>query len=155
MSVLKKKKKTLPKIEYWQELVDHVNETWKVKRRVDYGYPFTGKDFKDLAHYARVYMIWGMMALWDMYLEQADEYTLKRGLDVYTFTRQLPRLLDQNWKNLARQYEDALLPDIAPEVLTLIKQPEKKPAVSQQFKSRLEYLKHKKQLSAANSNGHL
>jgi len=122
---------------------------------VDYGYPFTGKDFKDLAHYARVYMIWGMMALWDMYLEQADEYTLKRGLDVYTFTRQLPRLLDQNWKNLARQYEDALLPDIAPEVLTLIKQPEKKPAVSQQFKSRLEYLKHKKQLSAANSNGHL
>lgn len=153
MSVLKKKKTTKPKIECWKELVEHVNETWKQKRQVDYGYPFTGKDFKDLGHCARLYMVWGVMSLWDLYLEQADDYVKKRGFDIYTFTRQLPRLLDQNWKPLARQYEEVLLPDIPPEVVALLKPVTIDKPTIPKFKSRLEYLKHKKRIGLADSNG--
>lgn len=144
MKASKPKREPIP---YWQELIDHINETWRIKKKSDHGYPFTGKDFKDLGHYARFYQVWGMMSLWDLYLETADDYTLKRGLDIYTFTRQLPRLLDMGWKPMANRYADAIQPDLPPEFADLLKAKNPKKDDEQKrvvFKSRLEYLLAKK-----------
>lgn len=104
---------------HWQTVVDHVNSTWKAKKRVTYTYPFTGKDWVDLRHFIRFYEPWGMMALWDLYLEQADDWTMNHGLSIYNFTRQLPRLLDQSWKGSAATYQRRMLPPLRGEIVAL------------------------------------
>lgn len=109
-----KRRSKNPKVPHWQELVDHVNNTWKRKKKSEFNYPFMGRDMKDLAHFARVYQPYGVMALWDVYLKQADEWTLKHGLSIYIFTTQLPRLVDQDWKGQARIYQEGM-PDTPPE----------------------------------------
>jgi len=76
---MKRRKSTKSKILFWQEVVNHVNDTWKKKKGVSYNYPWRGKDIADLAHQTRNYQPWGIMALWDMFLERADEYVVKQG----------------------------------------------------------------------------
>jgi len=92
-------------IQGWQIVVDHINDTWKKRKRSEYGYPFVGRDLKDLRHFCLVYHQWGIMALWDCYLAGADDWTVKHGFSLAEFYRQLPRLVDQPWKQRAAMYE--------------------------------------------------
>lgn len=108
---------------YWQQMVDHINDTWKAKKgnahtsEPEYNYPFTGRDFKALKHWSGMYLETGIMALWDEYLERADEWTLKAGLSIQEFERQLPRLVDDyKWKTRREKYQIKFPDDIPHEI---------------------------------------
>lgn len=117
---------------YWQPLIAHINETWKAKKgnaafnEPEYNYPFTGRDFKILKHWASLYLETGLMALWDSFLERSDDFTIRTGYSIQEFQRQLPRLVDDYaWKK-RREFYDAKFPaDIPHEIDELF---ETKPA---------------------------
>lgn len=99
-------KTTREKRKFWKELIEHIDSTWKKKKRSEFGYPFTGKDMADLRHFSGPFKEWGIMALWDEYLERPDEFNAKTGFSVFQFTRQLPFLVDvPHWKAKAAKYE--------------------------------------------------
>jgi len=75
----------------------------------------------DLAHQCRNYQVWGVMALWDIYLDDADEWTVKQGFSIWAFIRQLPRLLDRRgWKLRADEYAKKLIPPPPPAIADLL-----------------------------------
>lgn len=103
------KKAENQKKRFWQPMIDHINGTWKAATKKEFNYPFTSKDFADLKYHARNFGEWGVMALWDVYVNNADEYVQKKQFDIFTFTRSLPRLLDDGlFKMISRQYEAKL-----------------------------------------------
>ena len=104
----------------WQEMIDHISETWQKKRLADFGYPFTGKDFADLRYFASRFQTWTLAALWDEYLEGANEYVDKHACDIFTFTRSLPRLMDsRSYKSRAAGYEKRWAPPLPSEIVDL------------------------------------
>ena len=112
-----------PKTEYWVELIRHLDDTWRKKKRQDFSYPFMGKDFADLKHFARIFRPWGLMALWDDYLDQDNEFNRRTGFSVFQFTRQLPFLVDGPlWKARAEMYRKGLMGDLNPEIKVLTDQ---------------------------------
>ena len=50
------------------------------------------------------------MALWDCYINSSDDFAIKQGFSIPEFVRQIPRLVDGNWKESSRQYQDNLDP---------------------------------------------
>ena len=101
-------------------MIEHIDSTWKKKKRADFGYPFTGKDMADLRHFSASFKEWGIMALWDSYIEQDNEFNAKTGWTVFQFTRQLPFLVDvKGWKDRARKYEMDLAGPYPEEVMGL------------------------------------
>lgn len=100
-------------------MIDHINEKWKnaFSPPKEYSYPFLPKDFKDLKHFAKHYQPWGVMALWDLYVQTANDFIKKNGFTVFHFTTNLPRLLD-NWgfKAIAKGYEKTMVEDKSPEL---------------------------------------
>lgn len=101
-------------------MIDHISGTWQKKRLADFGYPFTGKDMADLRYFASKFQTWAMAALWDEYLENADDWTLKHGCDIFTFTRALPRLMDSPaYKGRAAAYEKQWAPPLPKEISDL------------------------------------
>ena len=74
---------------------------------------------KDLAHFARIYQPWGLMSLWNIYLERGDEWTIKMGYSIPNFIRQLPRLVDLNWKGMAATYERQMVKPVPKELSQL------------------------------------
>lgn len=109
-------------IEHWQILIDHINDTWVTKKRVDFGYPFIGRDFRDLAGFVRNFKIWGLMSLWDNYLDSNNEWVRDKGYSINVFCSCLVWLVDiPGWKARARQYEDKIVGKMDAEVLSIIK----------------------------------
>lgn len=111
---------------FWQPMIDHINDTWKKKKGWDlytepeYNYPFAGRDMKTLRHWANMYMETGIMALWDAYLETADEWTVKHGYSIDNFSRQLPRLVDDyGWKKRRELYDARFPAKTPPEIIDL------------------------------------
>lgn len=108
--------------EFWVEMIAHINESWKKRKNTDLSYPFTGRDFKDLKHFAQIFKPWGLMALWDLYIWTDNAFNEKTGYSIFQFTRQLPYLTDQQWKQKAQFYEHKMigkLPDKIASILTL------------------------------------
>lgn len=103
----------------WQVMISHIDTTWRKARKAlpdDPGYPFTGKDMADLRKFAAngYYGPWGLMALWDVYLAEADDYVKKAGYAINTFLRSMPRLLDRDqWKSKRTHYMEKHAPPMA------------------------------------------
>lgn len=103
-------------------MVNHIFLTWQAKKKVDFGYPFAGKDFRDLRNAARQFKAWGVKALWDEYLICADEYVVKSGYSVGLFCRCLVWLVDRpHWKGRAKKYEEELMGPVVEDVIKLLK----------------------------------
>ena len=93
---------------------------------MDLGYPFTGKDMADLRHFSGIFQEWGIMALWDEYLNLPDDkgFNKKHGWTVFQFTRQLPRIMDvKGWKDKAREYELKMAGPYPKEIVDLFNGP--------------------------------
>lgn len=107
----RRERKDKTPIPYWQEMVKHVGETWK--RKKGSSYPFTPRDFAQLKTITKVYMPWGVMALWDYFLASDDPFYRQTGYKIGAFVQSLPKLLDMAWKPKAETYRDKLEPPMA------------------------------------------
>lgn len=115
----KEDRKTSP---YFKAMVNHIDQAWRKARKSDTGYPFHGRDFKDLAHFVSYYQESGLMALYDMFLESQSDWVKRTGHSLQAFFKCLPGLLDKGgWKARAEKYEKGMLPPVEPEVLELFK----------------------------------
>lgn len=109
------KKETSP---YFQFLINHIHETWKNKK--GFGYPFRGRDFKELKTATRNFQEWQLMSLWDVFIENDSEWVKKTGHSVNSFLSCLCWLVDDKyWKTNAKKYESKLLISI-PELEKLL-----------------------------------
>lgn len=96
-----KKKKTSP---YFKKLVDHINCSWLVRKK--YAYPFSGRDFRDLKNMCRIFQEWGVMALWDEFVNSDNDWVRKSGYSISAFLKCVPWLVDlKGWKERASKYE--------------------------------------------------
>lgn len=112
-------KKTGAATAFWKELIEHINSTWERKKR-GAKYVWSGKDFAGLKRVLRVYQAYDVMALWDVYISSSDEFAQRQGYNVPEFVRQLPRLVDGQWKAAAARYMEKLMP-VNPEGVNQIK----------------------------------
>lgn len=97
------------KKDQWKAMICHISEKWKKQKKCEFGYPFTGKDFKDLKALASIYGVSGVQALWDTYLELKNDFNAKTGYSIYHFQRELPWLLDDPfWRSKRDRYESNL-----------------------------------------------
>lgn len=107
--------------EIWERLLGHISRRWRERKNSEFAYPFTGRDYKDLRHFARVYQPWGVMALWDAFVERPDEFNKRTGWSIFQFTRQLPWLVDDpSWKSRARQYEQEFVRPLPDDLSALV-----------------------------------
>lgn len=102
-------KKSAP-IPHWQEMIAHIDTTWQRKKGSKY--PFSGADMAKLKTYAKLYMAWGVMALWDCFLNSEDPFYRNTGYKIGAFASGLPKLLDMDWKVKAEGYRQRLQPPI-------------------------------------------
>jgi len=97
------------KIEFWQNMIDYMNDTWKVKKNAP-AYPWSGREFRSLRGLARNYGVGGIMSLWEEYLRRENPYARMNGYSIPEFIRELPSLVDSpSWKVKARENEQKLL----------------------------------------------
>lgn len=97
-----KKAKTSP---YFPILIEHIDKSWVERRSMNY--PFSGRDFRDLKNLSRNLMEWGLMALWDCFMESDNDWVAKSGYSVGAFTRCIPWLIDHHlYKERSRNYRD-------------------------------------------------
>lgn len=112
--------KKKPASPYWQALIDHIHNRWKAKK--GFGYPFRGRDFKELKSATSAFAEWQLMALYDVFIENTGEWVVKSGYSVQAFISCLPWLVDDKyWKIRARSYEEKLCPPLPPEILEAMK----------------------------------
>jgi len=95
---------------FWKEMIQHLNDTWSRKKR-GAKYLWSGKDFAALKRVLAVYQPFDVMALWDIYISSDDEFAKRQGYNVVEFIRQLPRLVDGDWKSRAKKHMDVLIPE--------------------------------------------
>lgn len=101
----KTKDETTP---YWKDLVEHIDLTWRKKKGVPFF--FQAKYFKTLKELSRIYLPYGVMALWDLFLDESDPYVKQTGHSFEMFLHRLPRLLDDStWKVRRESYEKKLI----------------------------------------------
>ena len=94
---------------FWKELIQHINDSWGRRKR-GAKYLWSGKDFAALKRVLVAYQAFDVMALWDCYINSSDDFAIKQGFSIPEFVRQIPRLVDGNWKESSRQYQDNLDP---------------------------------------------
>lgn len=108
-----KKQKELP-IDFWKELVAHMDRTWFVKRKAKFFWK--AQHFKHLRSMAKLYQPWGVMALWDAFLGMNDDWVRATGYSFEAFAAKIPKLVDDSfWKMGAKSYEEELngpMPDV-------------------------------------------
>lgn len=107
------KRKKLPEnvIAHWKNMVDHIDKSWKSKKGM--GYPWRGMDFKELRPLANRCEAWGVMALWDLYMEGWSYWSKKTGYMIVGFMRDIGILLDNpGFKGLSKKYHDSLEPQM-------------------------------------------
>ena len=78
-------------------------------RKLGSHYPWTNLARKNLWNLASLYSAWGVLALWDLYLESESDWARRTGWSVYGMIRDSGRLVDQpNFKQLASRHEEEL-----------------------------------------------
>lgn len=101
-------------VPHWQQMLDHMADKWSEMKRKKTGqsvpYPWprdVDKAMKTLHDRADVFKAWGIMALWDLFLEiQDDKWVLQTGHSLDAFLRRIEKLVDDpRWKSLSRRYE--------------------------------------------------
>ena len=116
----KPKKEKREKRPEFKTMVDHIDLTWRKAKKSDTGYPFHGRDFKDLKHFVGYYQEWGMMALWDIWIETATPWAKSTGLSLGAFFKSLPGLVDRkDWKIRAAAHEAKMMPPMEEKVMEL------------------------------------
>ena len=106
--------------QFWVPLISHINRTWRDKKGSDY--PFVGRDFRLIKNAVSNFQEWGVMALWDEFLEKENDWIKSTGYSVYAFSCCLPWLVDApNWKWKARDYEEKMFPAPPIDASSLIK----------------------------------
>lgn len=103
---------------FWKDLIRHINDSWSRKKQ-GAKYLWNGKDFAALKRMLRAYEPADVMALWDLFISSDDDFAKRQGYCVPEFVRQIPRLVDGNWKGAAKKYLDKLMP-INPENIVKI-----------------------------------
>lgn len=99
-----KKEKKVP-VGY-QDLVAHMLETFKAKKKI--GYPFTVLEGSVVKRLLYLYDLNQMKALWDVFLALDDDWIRKVGHSIPEFQRCIPSLLDKSdWKERTKKYEQA------------------------------------------------
>lgn len=94
---------------FFKKVIDHVDSTWMKKKGIHY--PFAGKDFKYLKNYCSKFTEWGVMSLWDTFMESTSEWVQKTGYSLDGFYKCLPWLMDNpTWKMRAAVYEKEFPP---------------------------------------------
>lgn len=89
---------------WFKRLVDHIDQSWRVKKGLKY--PFSGRDFKNLKNMCGHFQEWGVMALWDVFMESTSDWVQKTGYSLDGFSKCLPWLVDdKRWKFRAAKYE--------------------------------------------------
>src|SRR5205814_2415286 len=110
------KEKTSP---YFHELINHISKKWREKK--GFGYPFRGRDFKELKEATRIFPEWQLMSLYDVFMMYTSEWVVNTGYSISGFLACLPWLVDDlNWKKKAREYEEKIAP-IPKEIEEIIK----------------------------------
>lgn len=104
MTIKKKAEDATP---YWKDLVAHLDNTWKKKKGVPFY--FRGQYFRELKELARIYTPFGVMALWDLYLSEKDDFVKAAGYSFEMFCAKIPKLLDMNWKGGRERYETEIV----------------------------------------------
>jgi hypothetical protein len=114
----KKQKETILN---WQDMIDHFDKTWSEFKLKKTGnivrYPWPGQQDKSgqkiwgsIASRTKLYSPFGMMALWDLYLQMNDDWVRSTGFSVEAFLHKIPVLVDDaRWKGLASKYESKFM----------------------------------------------
>ena len=95
---------------YFHHMIEHMNFSWKKKK--GHGYPFRGRDFKELKNMTRTFPEWQMMSLWDVFMDtDTNEWINDNGHSIGAFFACLPWLVDDhNWRMRAKEYEKKIAP---------------------------------------------
>ena len=111
------KKETSP---HWQSMIGHINQTWKAKK--GFGYPFRGREFKDLKTMTNNFKEWQLMALWDVFMGNNSEWVTESGYSINAFLSCLCWLIDdKDWKYRAQKYEERLCPKLDQDIDMVLK----------------------------------
>lgn len=83
---------------FWTELIAHIDTTWSAFKRKKTGNAvklhWEGRFFKTIASLCGTYQTEGVMALWDIYLEDTTDFVRNSGYSIPVFEKVVPRLLD-------------------------------------------------------------
>jgi hypothetical protein len=94
---------------YFHHLINHISKKWREKK--GFGYPFQGRNFRDLKNATSSFMEWQLMSLYDVFIENESDWVRESGYSVGAFLACLPWLVDdKNWKMRAREYENKIAP---------------------------------------------
>ena len=97
-----------PHVEYWHELLAYIDSAYA--KKLGRHYPWNNLVRKNLWNMARVHSAWGVMALWDLYLESESWWARRTGCSVYGMIRDAGRLMDDSrFKQLAAKHEEHLV----------------------------------------------
>lgn len=92
---------------HMRSVTNHIVSRWEAKKHTKY--PFHAKHGVLISKMMRWYGAGGVMALWDVYLAQADDFTRSRGYSIEVFYMQVTRLVDdRGWKEKGKLYQAAL-----------------------------------------------
>ncbi len=96
-----------PHVEYWHELLAYIDSAYVQK--LGSHYPWNNLARKNLWNMARVHSAWGVMALWELYLEGNSAWARRTAWSVYGMIRDAGRLMDDlRFKHLAAKHEESL-----------------------------------------------
>lgn len=94
-------------IEFWKELVEHINAGWMMRKKA--AYPWDDYEFKKLRSLAKIYQAHGVMALWDVYMQIETYFGKLTGYMLDGLKKDVGVIVDQpQWKPLAAKYEKQL-----------------------------------------------
>lgn len=111
-----RKEKPGKRVEFWQTIVDHVNKSWQAKKGVPY--PWDPHEFKKLHALAVVYQAWGVMAMWDLYVQMGTYWGKLSGLMLDGLKKDVGVIVDDpRWKSLCQNYEEKLFAPSGDQVL--------------------------------------
>lgn len=112
----KREKREGKRVEFWQAIVDHVNKSWVSRKGVPY--PWDPHEFKKLHALSVVYQAWGMMAMWDLYVQMGTYWGKLSGLMLDGLKKDVGVIVDDpRWKSLCQSYEDRLFAPSADDVM--------------------------------------
>lgn len=106
------------RVEFWQTIVDHVNKSWVARKGVPY--PWDAHEFKKLHGLAVTYQAWGVMAMWDQYVQMGTYWGKLTGFMLDGLKKDVGVIVDDpRWKSLCRTYEEKLFAPSAEEVVPI------------------------------------
>lgn len=116
---VKPKKHEEPTAPFWKETVDFISESWK--RKKGSAFYWRGQHFKNLKILIGLYQPWGVMALWETYLQLQDPWAKNAGYSFEMFESKIASLVDDpGWKGAARGHEDKLLGAMPPDISAVL-----------------------------------